>query len=77
MPKSNLKPVRSLKELLELVMLDPEYQAIAIIAARDLGDRPSSWHDAVNLLGARAAHMGEGRVLQAVNYGIASRKRHG
>ena len=72
----NLKPVRSLKELGELATFDPDYQTIAIGAARDLGSRPSSWHDAIKLLEACAAETGEGKVMQAVNYCIASRKNY-
>ena len=75
MPK-NLKSLRSLKELGELVTFDPEYQTIAIGAARDLGGRPSSWHDAVRLLETYAASKGEGKVMQAVNHCIASKKNH-
>ena len=76
MAKKDLRPLRSLKELGELVTFDPDYQTIAIGAARDLGDRPSSWHDAIRLLEKRVAETGEGKVMQAVNYCIASRKGH-
>ena len=72
-PKS-LKPVRSLEKLGELVTFDPEYQIIAIGAARDLGGSPSSWHDAIKFLEACAEQTGEGKVMQAVNYCIASKK---
>jgi hypothetical protein len=76
MVQKNLRPLRSLKELGEMVTFDPEYQTIAIGAARDLGGRPSSWHDAIRLLGAYAAQTGEGKVMQAVNHCIASKKNH-
>ena len=76
MAKKDLKPLGSLKQLGELVTFDPEYQAVAIGAARDLGDRPSSWHDAIRLLEKRAAETTEGKVMQAVNFCIASRKGH-
>jgi hypothetical protein len=76
MAVKDLKPLQSLKQLAELVTFDPEYQTVAIGAARDLGDRPSSWHDAIRLLEKRVAEMGEGKVMQAVNYCIASRKSH-
>ena len=76
MPKKDLKPLSSLKELGELVTFDPEYQTVAIGAARDLGDRPSSWHDAIRLLEERAAKTSEGKVMQAVNYCISSQKSH-
>jgi hypothetical protein len=76
MDKKNLKPLRSLKELGEQATFDPGYQTIAIGAARDLGDRPSSWHDAIRLLEARAAETSEGKVMQAVNYCIAANNKH-
>jgi hypothetical protein len=76
MVRNKLKPVRSLEQLLKLVMLDPRYQAVVIGAARDLGGRPSSWHDAINFLGVHAAETGEGKVMQAVNHNIASRGSH-
>lgn len=76
MAKKDLRRLRSLKELGELVTFDPEYQTIAIGAARDLGGRPSSWHDAVRILEENAAKAGEGKVMQAVNYCIASKKEH-
>jgi len=76
MDKNNLKPLRSLSELRELVAFAPEYQTIAIGAARDLGGRPSSWHDAIRLLEERAAKTSEGKVMQAVNHCIASNKNH-
>ncbi len=72
----DLKPLRSLKQLGEMVAFDPDYQTIAIGAARDLGDRPSSWHDAIRLLEARASKTGEGKVMQAVNHCIAAKKSH-
>jgi hypothetical protein len=74
MVQKKLKPVRSLKELMELVMIDPRYETIVIGAARDLGGRPSAWHDAINFLGACAAETSEGKVMQAVNHNIASRR---
>jgi hypothetical protein len=76
MAVKDLKPLQSLKQLAELVTFDPEYQTVAIGAARDLGDRPSSWHDAIRLLEKRVAETGEGKVMQAVNYCIASRRAH-
>jgi len=76
MDKKNLKSLRSLKELEEQATFDPGYQTIAIGAARDLGGRPSSWHDAIRLLEARAAETSEGKVMQAVNHCIASQKSH-
>ena len=72
----DLKPLQTLKQLGELVTFDPDYQTVAIGAARDLGDRPSSWHDAIRLLEARASKTGEGKVMQAVNYCIAAKKGH-
>jgi hypothetical protein len=77
MVNKSLKPLRSLKELGELVAFDPEFQNIAIGAARNLSGRPSSWHDAIKFLEACAAKTGEGKVMQAVNYCIASKKNHG
>ena len=72
----DLKPLRTLRQLGELVAFDPDYQTVAIGAARDLGDRPSSWHDAIRLLEARAAKSSEGKVMQAVNHCIAAKKDH-
>ena len=74
MVNTNLKPLRSLKELGELVVFDPEFQNIAIGAARDLGGRPSSWHDAIKFLEAYAEETGEEKTIQVVNYCIASKK---
>jgi hypothetical protein len=76
MAKKDLKSLQSLKQLAELVTFDPEYQTVAIGAARDLGDRPSSWHDAIRLLEKRVAETSEGKVMQAVNYCIASKRSH-
>ncbi len=76
MVNTNLKSLSSLKELGELVVFDPEFQNIAIGAARDLRGRPSSWHDAIKFLEACAEETGEAKVMQAVNYCIASKKNH-
>ncbi len=76
MAKKNLKPVRSLKELGELVGFDPEYQTIAIMAAKNLGGKPGSWRAAIGFLEACAVEAGEGRVMQAINFCIASSKIH-